>query len=303
MAEFTGIGWTDHTRNFWEGCTEVGPGCDGCYAKARDVRFHGGKHWGVGAPRLAHLETAARDLRKWNRQAIAAGVRRRVFINSLSDFFDNDAPQEWRDHGYRLMRECQALDFQLVTKRIGNAAKMLPEDWGNGYPNVWLIATIVNQEEANRDLSKLLRIKAAIHGVSYEPALGPIDWAHVRFDDGDPRCSRNALTGSADVYAEGVNGHPDVVVTTEPILPRLDWIIVGGESAQQGHDARQFPISWARSTVDQCRAAGVACFVKQLGSNPLIALEDGFDPAAVARGKWDNPTAWPTGLRVQEFPA
>jgi hypothetical protein len=58
-------------------------------------------------------------------------------------------------------------------------------------------------------------------------------------------------------------------------VARLDWIIVGGES---GNGARQFPVSWARSTIDQCRAAGVPAFVKQLGTHPLIALEDGFDP-------------------------
>ncbi len=51
MSETTEIAWCDSTVNFWEGCTKVGPGCDFCYAEDRDKRYHGGEHWGVGAPR------------------------------------------------------------------------------------------------------------------------------------------------------------------------------------------------------------------------------------------------------------
>ncbi|HYE39174.1 MAG TPA: DUF5131 family protein, partial [Ramlibacter sp.] len=81
------------------------------------------------------------------------------------------------------------------------------------------------------------------------------------------------------------------------------WIIVGGESSQPGHPARRFEVSWARSTIKQCREAGVPVFVKQLGDQPFIALHDGFDPNAVKHAKkWDDPTEWPEWLRVQEFP-
>lgn len=270
MAETTAIAWCDHTRNFWEGCAEVSPGCDACYAKARDLRFHRGAHWGPNAPRLPHLESAARDLRRWNRQAAAAGVRRRVFINSLSDFFDNAAPQEWRDVAIAVMAQCPALDFLILTKRIGNAGPMWPLPYYL-LDNVWLGATVVNQEEADRDLPKLLRTPAAIRFVSYEPALGPV------------------------VFDRFLRYHPNI--------PAVDWIIVGGESAQVGHQPRIFPVSWARHVIEQCHGTGTKVFVKQLGSNPLIGALDGFTKDAIAGGKWDEPARWPDWLRVQEFPA
>jgi hypothetical protein len=75
-------------------------------------------------------------------------------------------------------------------------------------------------------------------------------------------------------------------------LGSLDWVVVGGES---GRGARPFDIAWARDVLRQCRAAGVPCFIKQLGARP-VALR-------LKHGKGGDMAEWPADLRVREFPA
>jgi protein gp37 len=104
----------------------------------------------------------------------------RVFCASLADVFDNEVPQEWRDDLWALIRATPNLRWLLLTKRIGNAPKMLPPDWP--YANAGLGATIVTQEEWGRDYPKLAAIPAAFHFVSDEPTLSPIDIGDARPD-------------------------------------------------------------------------------------------------------------------------
>lgn len=282
MAETTGIAWTDHTANIWQGCTKVGPGCDGCYAAARDTRFYGGAHWGAGAPRLPRFENFERDVLRWDRKAAAEGRRQRVFINTLSDFFDNEVPQAWRNFGFDVMQECRWLDFQLLTKRIGNVPNMVPVAWMNTtirlWPrNIWLGATMVNQDEVDRDAPKLRAIPAWTRFVSYEPAVGPVDWCEalgIWWNQTTQEWVREARA--------------------------FDWLIIGGESAQVGHPARPFELAWARAAIRQCYIAGVPVFVKQLGSHPWGEPADDLRPMNRAG---DDPGQWPPTLRIREFPA
>jgi protein gp37 len=92
-----------------------------------------------------------KEPRRWNRAAdkwaLAHGRRRRVFCASLADVFDNQVPESWRTDLFHLIYETSQLDWQLLTKRPQNADGMLPPDWGDGYPNVWLGATTENREE------------------------------------------------------------------------------------------------------------------------------------------------------------
>ena len=254
MAEITGIAWTDSTFNPWIGCTKVGPGCDHCYAEALDKRHRwgGATHWGSGVARKRTGEAYWRQPLGWNRKAAASGRPWRVFCASLADVFDNEVPEQWRADLWDLIALTPSLTWLLLTKRIGNAAKMLHPWRANPLRNVWLGATIVNQEEADRDVPKLLATPAAVRFVSYEPALGPVDWSK---------------------------------------FPGIDWIIVGGESAQGGKP-RPFFLSWAQDTIGMARAIGAAPFVKQLGSGRGLKDRAGADPAE-----------WPIYLRVQEFPA
>ena len=92
MGERTGIGWCHHTRNYWMGCTKIGPGCDFCYAERASRRW-GRDIWGDDRPRMYCGDGASKEVRRWNRKAQAAGERRRLFVNSFSDVLDHRAEQ------------------------------------------------------------------------------------------------------------------------------------------------------------------------------------------------------------------
>jgi protein gp37 len=243
MAENSKIEWTHHTFNPWWGCAKVSPGCDHCYAERDAARFMPGKTiWGVDAARREFGDKHWNEPRKWDRKAQAEGVRFRVFAASMADVFDKNAPAGARDRLFALIRETPNLDWLLLTKRIGNAKSMLPADWGDGYSNVWLGASIVNQEEADRDIPKLLAVPARVRWLSMEPLIGPVD---LRFTNG--------LVHGCDAA--------DYLV---------DWVVVGGESGPHkiGYKsvARPMHPDWPRKIRDQCAAAGVPFLFKQWGN-------------------------------------
>jgi len=171
MADTTGILWTDHTHNEWWGCSSTaGAGCDHCYAAVLDRRT-GGNHFGIGtAPRLTKERNRNKPYR-WNREAEAAGVRRKVFCGSMMDFFDKNAPAGAREALWAKIKATPFLDWQILTKRPGNILKMLPPDWGDGYPNVWLGVTVENRRNGLRRLEQLRHIPAKIRFLSVEPLL------------------------------------------------------------------------------------------------------------------------------------
>lgn len=260
MSENTKIEWCDHTFNPWEGCQKVGPGCDHCYAEARNARFSGGAaiNWGPGTPRRHTSPANWRKPHQWNAARdeffAAHGRRQRVFCASLADVFDNGVPVNWRADLFDVIKATPNLDWLLLTKRIGNVMWMLGEIAGFRCDaawlsnprlpdNVWLGATIVNQEEADRDIPKLLAVPARVRFLSMEPLLGPV----TLFD----------MDGPVDV--------PDG--SQSP----LHWVIVGGES---GKDARPMHPDWARSLRDQCAIANVPFLFKQWGEW-LGAHQDG----------------------------
>lgn len=201
MAEKSSISWTRSTFNPWIGCTKVGPGCDHCYAEAQDARkrWGGAAHWGTGVPRYRTKPSNWAQVETWNRLAgeeFAAGIAWSpspyvrlpwtvglrpfwpVFCASLADVFDNEVPPEWRADLVALIERTPNLSWLLVTKRIGNVAKMVPARWlERGFPEqVRLIITVVDEDEARRDVPKLLALPTK-NGISYEPALGPVDWS------------------------------------------------------------------------------------------------------------------------------
>src|ERR1044072_8899483 len=144
MAEVTGIPWCDHTMNFWMGCTRVSPACDHCYAETKcDTRFKWVR-WG-DHPRKRTSTGNWRKPFSWNREAAAAGIRRRVVTLSVGDFFDNQVDAAWRGEAWEVIRACPALDWLILTKRPRNIRKMLPPDWGQGWPHVWLGTTVEAQ--------------------------------------------------------------------------------------------------------------------------------------------------------------
>lgn len=182
MAEETKISWADGTFNPWIGCTKISPGCDHCYAARDNERRKWVPSWGgPGLPPSSRRRTKTwGEPIKWNRKAAETGYRPRIFCASLADIFDNEVDDSWRADLWQLFRDTPNLRWMPLTKRIGNAAKMLPKDWP--FPNVGMMATMVNQQEFDRDIDKLLWLTAAWHGISMEPMLGPIDIRGLHID-------------------------------------------------------------------------------------------------------------------------
>lgn len=181
MGGATGISWADATFNPWIGCTRVSPACDHCYAARDNERRKWVPGWGTGVPRRRTKTWG--DPVKWNRQAGIMGYRTRVFCASLADVFDNEVDPSWRADLFELIRKTPNLRWMLLTKRIGNAAGMLPDDWMDGeYGHVGLMATLESQVVWDRDYCKLAATPAAWRGVSAEPLLGPIDIGEARPD-------------------------------------------------------------------------------------------------------------------------
>lgn len=308
MSDKTGIEWADSTFNPWMGCTKVSPACDHCYAERDTARF-GRVQWGSGQPRVRTSAGNWKKPMQWNRADFRAcgdcgwrgevdtlvddacpscgkherlePARRRVFCASLADVFDNDVDPAWRADLFSLIEQTPNLDWMLLTKRIGNAKTMMSDalhlvQSANRYgmiwplPNIWLGATICNQEEADRDIPKLLAVPAAVRFLSMEPLLGPID-----------------LPG---LFYYGTERTGGVVPLRDRGHAQLDWVIVGGESGPQ---ARPMHPDWVRDLRDQCAAAGVPFLFKQWGEwGPALCA--GEDPSH-GRMVWPDGTAHSLG--------
>ena len=326
MGKDSSISWTDHTFSPWWGCTKISPGCEHCYADSFSQRVGHGKRlpmiWGPRAERRFMSDAHWREPVKWNRAAEKAGKRARVFCASMADVFEDRRDLlEARARLWTLVGMTPHLDWLLLTKRPENAQRLwsaaaraveLAEIdqsilvWNS---NVWLGTTCEDQRRANERLPHLLAVPAAVRFVSYEPAIGPVDFTRIveRERPGPPF--------PASVEFDALRGFcgstPD---RDTPAVNGLDWIIVGGES---GPGARPFDLAWMRSTINQCKAAGVAVFVKQLGANAhdyrrtaewAVACNVPVDAAAHFTsamlsdrkgGDWDE---WPEDLRVREWP-
>jgi protein gp37 len=249
MGERSKIEWTDSTFNPWVGCTKIArakgaaSACDFCYAE-KWAKRSGQVAWG-NHPRRRTTEAYWRHPFTWNSGArlfqIEHGRRQRVFCASLADVFDNQVDPAWRADLFELIRECNELDWQLLTKRPQNIRKMLPTDWGEGYPNVWLGTTTEDAHAYKQRASFLLKVPAAIRFVSYEPAIGPL--------------------GRLDIDGRSP-----------------DWVIIGGESGVRSDRVRLTNPQWARDVVAECHRVGAAPFLKQWGTyknNPYV-VENGL---------------------------
>lgn len=301
----TTIEWATYSWNPWEGCTKVSPGCAHCYAEARNQRFSGGANWGKGAPRR---RTKQWDVPlRWNREANTGSpdwpalCRPRVFP-SLCDWLDEEVPIEWLADFLKLIHDTPHLDWLLLTKRPENwrdrllAVEVLwakfpgsatrenfnfVDDWLKARPphNIWAGVSVEDQARAEERIPRLLAIPAAVRWLSVEPLLGPVD---LRLQIADCR-----LPGKSEIR------NPK---------SEIDWVVVGGES---GPKARPCNVDWVRSVLQQCQAAGVPCFVKQLGSRPDYGTaydKPGGYQWPIHHPKGGEPSEWPEELRVRQFP-
>lgn len=223
MAENTKIEWAHHTFSPWIGCTKVGAPCEHCYAESLNKRA-GHENWGSGMLRRRTSSDYWKQPARWQREAEAAGERWRIFP-SMCDPWDNEADPAVRADFLNLWRSTPNLDWLLLSKRCGNAPKMVPESWATRWPsNVWAGATIATREDMLRDGLKLKALAARVRFWSVEPMLGDLGQIPVE------------------------------------LMP--DWVICGGES---GGGARPMHPDWVLRLLEQCLAAGVPFLFKQWG--------------------------------------
>lgn len=300
----TKIEWADFTFNPWTGCTPVSEACDHCYAEAWAKRTGRPELW--KGERRRTSEAYWKQPLKWNEQAMFREVdepRPRVFCASLADVFDNQVPSEWRHDLWELIARTPHLDWLLLTKRPQNIAKMLPGGplsahlpWP--WSSVWLGATVENQEQAKLRIPHLLRIPAAKRFLSCEPLLGPLDLVDIIEGHWPDPCDEtrhvNALTGGITLTSPKYNR------VRQQFAP-VDLVICGGESGPQ---ARPMRLSWVRSIIGQCRAAGVPCFVKQMGRTVIddISYVEISHDLKFADAKGGDMGDWPNEFRIREMP-
>lgn len=195
---------------------------------------------------------------------------------------------------FEIMERAKQHTFQVLTKRPERMLEFLGGSSGAGLdapplPNVWLGVSTENQETANERIPLLVQAPAAKRFISAEPLLGAIDFYECGSrggEDGDP-FAFNALRG-----ADG----------TEPPIPGIDWVIVGGES---GRDARGCNLYWIDDIVRACDLASVPVFVKQLGARPYrqLTARSSRENLKLHDSHGGDPDEWPRKLRVREFPA
>jgi len=218
MGENSRIEWCDHTFNPWLGCEKVSEACRNCYAQVDRIRWGQADLW-QGRRQRTSLSIWRRPL-KWNAEAKIAGTRPRVFCASLADVFEDRrdlAP--WRADLWLLIRDTPHLDWLLLTEWPEHIKSMLPDDWGQGYRNVWLGTTVENDKRTDR-VHHLLQVDAAIRFVSIEPMISNIDLTHLEHvvdDTGrDDTLHYNALSGAFRWEGGGEEG----------VGNALDWIMV-----------------------------------------------------------------------------
>ncbi|MEV8634250.1 DUF5131 family protein [Streptosporangium sp. NPDC051023] len=315
MANDTSIAWTDYTINAGRGCTKVSPGCDYCYSERDDQR------WGNTFTTIRPRPKAFADMFALSRKVARErpGDTARVFLNSMTDTFHPAYSADYTAELMTVMALTPNLTYQVLTKRHARLRAFLTNvDWLRArmsnvastyarqrpdldditrhvydlpYPlsNVHFGVSAESQEYAHRRIPKLLAAPAGRRFVSIEPMLGPVDLETFGWLGGECGECQSGTVG----FDEGTC----LACSGAGRRPGLDWVILGGESGF-GTGYRPVELEWMRDVVAQCREAGVAVFVKQLGTAQARRL-------GLRDFKGEGMSEWPADLddlRVREFP-
>ena len=301
----TKIQWTEATWNPVRGCSRISPGCENCYAERQAARFNG--RCGALSEWTGKVELVL--------DMLDLPMRRKkpttYDVSSMSDLFHESLPDEEIDEVFAVMAMCPQHMFRVQTKRADRMRKyalgigttsvrrridaLIAGDVDWPLPNVWMGVSVENQKYADERIPLLLQTPAAVRFVSAEPLLGALDLYCY-------------LPLAANCDSEGVHrlgtrcpDCGDVCNNDDRMNRHLDWVIVGGES---GPGARPFDIAWARDIIRQCRVAGVAPFVKQLGSDPREGNRNGsgYVRLRLKDRKGGDMSEWPEDVRVRERP-
>lgn len=216
----TEINWTDFTWNPWWGCHKVSSECDFCYIDEI-------------MKKLGHDPKKVKRTGPYTfEKPIKLKSPQFIFTGSMSDFFHKQADQ-WRDEAWDIIRKTPHHTYLILTKRPERVLECLPEDWGEGYPNVWLGVSVgSNEPKSIRRIDILKLIPAKIKFISFEPLV------------------------------------EDLKITPEK-LKGIHWAIIGGESGKYVNGVPQFREAkpeWVRNLKDICKAAGVLVWFKQAGT-------------------------------------
>jgi protein gp37 len=314
MADNSSIEWTEATWNPLLGCSRVSPGCDSCYAINTATIRAGNPHPRVAAAfeglterRDGRLDWTGRInlLPERLTQPMSWRKPKRIFVNSQSDLFHADVPDEYIAKVFAVMALVPQHTFQLLTKRHARMRSLLNSHawWtrfsievaemrkagqsiaydadGPHLPNLWLGVSVEDQKWADIRIPALLDTPAAVRWISAEPLLGPVDLSE--YLDCQEYKELEYVPGTGNVAWYG---------------PKLGWIVCGGES---GPGARPMHPDWARGLRDQCAEASVPFFFKQWGNwvAPNEMPPDTFMDWDVENGTsaYDRDQPWRVGKK------
>lgn len=219
MSDHSSIEWTDATWNPLRGCTKISPGCAHCYAEVFAERFRGvPNHPYEQGFDLRLVPAKLNEPLRWTRPKM-------IFVNSMSDLFHEDVPDDYILQVVRVMEAARWHTFQVLTKRSERLRDLLNTDlrFASGYRHIWWGVSVENRQHGLPRVEHLRAAPAAVRILSVEPLLEDL----------------------GDFNLDGIH-----------------WVIAGGES---GHGARPMRKEWVANVRDRCRAAGVPFFFKQWG--------------------------------------
>jgi len=308
-------------------CVKISSGCRNCYASRLQPRF--------GLPVFQEqrgdlVPDVFLDVSKLD-EVLRRKKPTTYFWCDMTDMFGEWVPDEWIAACFGVMAATPQHTHQVLTKRSQrmrawfdwSKARTPNAFWGPTMasigaasfdeprcdvlwraanmaagadlplPNVVLMVSAENQEQADLRIPDLLACPATVRGISAEPLLGPIELQRFR--------------GWLEPFQE-----------LDPLLrktPRLQWVIIGGES---GPKARPYHVEWGERIVEQCKEAGTAVFMKQVGRRPTVAAESwrkwrelgasladadgGRNLVILSDGHGGDMAEWPEELRIREFP-
>lgn len=293
------IEWATKVLNPVTGCSKISPGCQHCYAERMARRLAGRAGYPAGNPfAVTWHEDRIYEPVSWRTpQRVFLGSMTDLFHPDVQEVWIHDILDmviHYPQHTFMVLtkRPLRMVDIMADFYRGGwvRGTERPMVDHHEPIPNLWLGVTAENQEMADRRIPLLLQVPAAVRFVSVEPCLGPVDlgmstatcsccerwpsrWIRLpRPVHGDWPVD-HATQADPGIYRAESNQHGALSVHTSAgllgikpaemeILPKLDWVIAGGES---GPGARPLHPDWARSIRDQCAAAGVPLFFKQWG--------------------------------------
>jgi protein gp37 len=253
MGQTSAIQWTDATWNVARGCTKVDEDCKFCYMY-RDS-FDGTRYNPLEIVRTKTVFNLPLKLKEPSK----------IFTSSLTDFF-HEAIDGYRNEAWDIIRKCPQHTFQILTKRPERIMEHLPEDWGEGWDNVWLGTSVGSQKAVHR-INQLESVVSKTKFISFEPLHTAITRMH---------CGN------------------------------VDWIIIGGESGNENGKYRYRPceIEWIEKIIEDYKSTfecgllhrEAKVFVKQLGTHlaKKMGLKDRHG---------GDISEWPEHLRIRQFPA